>query len=162
MAIKQKTILKLVLAALVLYILYNAYVNVPQRNGGEAFSPFLKETYPYQEQPGSAEGLASRPVRMGPSNTPNVTTPPLPISTDLLPKPVQEPDNWGSSFAPKEIQASNLLTAVQAVGTDTIGSSLKIANHDLRSAPEIPRVSVGPWMGSSVEHDPYRRPLESC
>ena len=45
-------------------------------------------------------------------------------------------------------------------GANTLGASMKNSNYDLRSAPSIPRNQVSPWMQSSIEPDPYRKPLE--
>lgn len=54
----------------------------------------------------------------------------------------------------------NLLEANKHIGINTVGSSLRNANLQLRSEPANPRVNVGPWMNSTIEPDTYRRPLE--
>ena len=54
----------------------------------------------------------------------------------------------------------NLLKAGYHIGIDTVGSSLRNANLQVRSEPPNPQISVGPWNNSTIEGDPFRRPLE--
>lgn len=58
------------------------------------------------------------------------------------------------------LQNVNLLTAGYHVGINTIGQSLRNANLQVRSEPANPKVNVGPWMNSTIEHDFNRQPLE--
>lgn len=155
-------IIKIVLAAAVLFVMYRAFVAVPPPpRASETYTPFLRETYPFGDRPAGADGLTARPVRMTPlSTTPNAATPPLPVSADLLPKPVQEPASWGSEFAPKELAGAQLLSAVQSVGSDTVGSSLRNANLSLRADPPIEKKQVSPWTQSSIDSDLWRKSLD--
>jgi hypothetical protein len=54
----------------------------------------------------------------------------------------------------------NLLQAGSLVGINTIGSSLRNANLQLRSEPPNPQGNVGPWNLSTIEPDFVRKPLE--
>jgi|TARA_B110000285_G_C15134105_1_gene625676 hypothetical protein len=45
-------------------------------------------------------------------------------------------------------------------GINTVGSSLRNANLQLRSEFAIPKTNVGPWSQSTIESDEYRRPLD--
>ncbi len=54
----------------------------------------------------------------------------------------------------------NLLQAGAMVGINTVGSSMRNANLQLRSEPPNPTVNVGPWMNSTIEPDVVRQPLE--
>jgi hypothetical protein len=45
-------------------------------------------------------------------------------------------------------------------GVDTQNGSLRNSSHDLRASPVIPKKTVSPWLMSSIESDPYRRPLD--
>ena len=54
----------------------------------------------------------------------------------------------------------NLLQAGSLVGINTVGSSLRNANLQLRSEPPNPQGNVGPWNNSSIEPDFVRKPLE--
>lgn len=81
---------------------------------------------------------------------------------DLLPKDAAN-TRW-SQMNPSgqgDISDKQFLTAGYHIGVDTVGSSMKIANLDLRSAPPNPRVAVSPWNISTAEYtDVNRRPLE--
>jgi hypothetical protein len=46
------------------------------------------------------------------------------------------------------------------MGLDTIGQTLRNANHQLRSDPIIQKQNVSPWMMSTIEPDLARVPLE--
>lgn len=85
------------------------------------------------------------------------------VATDLLPRrggAMTGGNNW-SEFAPKNaLKNQNFLDAKKFIGVDTQGSALKNANYDIRSSMPIPKSEVGPWMGSSVDPDLMRRPLE--
>ena len=77
-------------------------------------------------------------------------------SADLLPPPANKPEFKITN----SLLSQNFLECSRFVGIDTQGSSLRNANHDLRSAPVIPRRDVGPWAQSTVEADLLRKPLE--
>ena len=80
--------------------------------------------------------------------------------SDLLPKDKNSPwatvkgDDKGDVFIP------SLLDAGYMIGLDTIGSTLKNPNLQIRSEPIIPKVTVSPWNQSSYENDLGRVPLE--
>lgn len=54
----------------------------------------------------------------------------------------------------------NLLQAGSLVGINTVGSTMRNANLQLRSEPSNPQGNVGPWMNSTIEPDVVRKPLE--
>ena len=54
----------------------------------------------------------------------------------------------------------NLLQAGSLVGINTVGSSLRNANLQVRSEPPNPQGNVGPWNHSTIEPDFVRLPLE--
>lgn len=54
----------------------------------------------------------------------------------------------------------NLLQAGAMVGINTVGSTMRNANLQLRSEPPNPTLNVGPWMNSTIEPDAVRQPLE--
>ena len=56
------------------------------------------------------------------------------------------------------IMAQDMLPAGQLYGT--IGEPNKIPNYQIRSDPSIPVYNTGPWMQSTVQPDPYRRPFD--
>lgn len=59
-----------------------------------------------------------------------------------------------------QMQNKNFLHAGHHVGINTVGQTLKNANHQLRSDPINPQVQVSPWMQSSIQPDLTRRPME--
>ena len=79
--------------------------------------------------------------------------------SDLLPK--NENNEW-SSLNPvsPELKNINYLSAGSHTGINTVGSSLRNPNLQLRSEPVIPKGEVGPWNNTTIEADPYRRSLE--
>ena len=79
---------------------------------------------------------------------------------DLLPKDVN--NSWASGLQPdNELKNVNLLTAGHHVGINTVGSSLRNANLQLRSEPPNPRVeNLCPWNNSTIDADNMRLPLE--
>ena len=46
------------------------------------------------------------------------------------------------------------------MGIDTVGTSLRNANLQIRSEPANPQVKVSPWQQTTIEPDTNRRPLE--
>ncbi len=80
---------------------------------------------------------------------------------DLL--PVDEPSKSWDRVNPKgtgSLELKNMLSAAQHIGVNTVGSSLKNANRQLRSEPPNPMVPVSVWNNSSVTPDIYRKELE--
>lgn len=74
------------------------------------------------------------------------------LSADAL----LQPEADAAEFVQKNevtelLKEKNFLVAGQHIGLDTILQSKKIAYHDIRSAPPIPKEQVGPWNQSSYE-----------
>jgi hypothetical protein len=59
-----------------------------------------------------------------------------------------------------QMQNKNFLHAGHHVGINTVGQTLRNANHQLRSDPINPQVQVSPWMQSSIQPDLTRRSFE--
>lgn len=79
---------------------------------------------------------------------------------DLLPGDANS--TW-AKVAPNgqgELGDVNFLTSGYHVGINTVGSSLRNANYQLRSDPPCPVVQVSPWLQSTITPDLSRRPLE--
>jgi hypothetical protein len=76
--------------------------------------------------------------------------PPL-AAEELLPK-YEDADKFAKENPiSKLLKEQNFLISGYHVGINTVLQSNKIAYHDLRSAPPIPKESVGPWSQSSYE-----------
>ena len=54
----------------------------------------------------------------------------------------------------------SFLTAGHNFGTNTVGSSLRNANLQVRSEPVIQKVNTGPWNESTIDADTTRKSLE--
>lgn len=74
--------------------------------------------------------------------------------------PQEVNDDW-FEVQPEPISVKNrhLINITKPIGVNSIGTSLKIANYDLRSAPVCPKFVVSPWGNSSVEPDINLKPL---
>lgn len=85
---------------------------------------------------------------------PNIQNP-----SDLLPKG----DSQWAQLNPSgkgELANINLLKAGYHIGIDTIGSSMRNSNLQIRSDPVCPQLNVGPWNQSTITPDVFRPPLE--
>lgn len=81
-------------------------------------------------------------------------------STDLLPT---DPNSAWTSINPEgqgSIAFKNFIEATHHFGVDTVGSSLKNANLDLRSELPNPRITVSPWNQSTITFDDNHRQME--
>ena len=108
------------------------------------------ETYAPVEGGSSSQGLP-----------PSCNARPVAEPSDLLPK-----DNNGGFSSMNQngagsLQGINLLKAGHHVGINTVGSSLRNANLQLRSEPPNPQTQVSPWMNTTIEPDLMRMPLEA-
>jgi len=108
------------------------------------------------EQYGAVEGGSSSTQGLPPSCNAQAAAQP----SDLLPK-----DNNGGfgAMGPQgggALENVNLLQAGHHTGINTVGSSLRNANLQLRSEPPNPQTQVSPWMNSTIEPDLMRTPLE--
>ena len=80
--------------------------------------------------------------------------------SDLLPRDSNSNFAGGAPNGSGELANINLLKAGQLSGVDTVGSSLRNANLQVRSEPPNPRTQVSPWANSTIEPDLMRVPLE--
>ena len=80
--------------------------------------------------------------------------------SDLLPK--DDNSQWGSlnPAGNGDLKNVNLLQSGYHQGIDTVGSSLRNANLQVRSEPPNPTTKVSPWMNATIEPDLMRVPLE--
>lgn len=79
---------------------------------------------------------------------------------DLLPKDSNSQFQQLSPNGANGLENVNLLKAGYHSGIDTIGSSLRNANLQVRSEPPNPTSKVSPWMNTTIEPDLMRVPLE--
>ena len=103
---------------------------------------------------GSAAGLQTVTAGI----PPNCANEQIENPSALLPS--THPNHLAGSTGEGELQNINLLKAGQLSGIDTVGSTLRNANLQVRSEPPNPRTQVSPWMNSTIEPDLMRVPLE--
>ena len=77
------------------------------------------------------------------------------VSSSMIPNPAKPSDKWNELLPPDaDLKDQQFLQPQEFIGVDTVAGTLRHANRDLRSAPQIPRVNVGPWNNSTIEYDP--------
>lgn len=105
--------------------------------------------------PGSATGLRTITSGIPENCLARATSNPV----DLLPK---DNNDWGtmSPNGEGDLENVNLLKSGHHMGVDTVGSSLRNANLQLRSEPPNPQTQVSPWLNSTIQPDLMRVPLE--
>lgn len=86
-----------------------------------------------------------------------------PSSSNKAVAPNELLPSGASAGAPsQQLGGMNFLKAGHHVGINTVSSSLRNANYQLRADPGIPKQQVGPWNGSTIEQDLERKPLDHC
>jgi len=79
---------------------------------------------------------------------------------DLLPSGANSTWAQVNPAGQGDLMGQNFLTAGFNVGINTVGSTMRNANLQVRSEPPNPQVNVSPWMQSSITSDLLRSPLE--
>lgn len=109
------------------------------------------------ESPASVSGIATSSQGLPPSCVKggNVADP-----SELLPK--DNNSQWAqlNPAGANDFKDVNLLKSGYHIGVDTVGSSLRNANLQVRSEPPNPTTNVSPWMNTTIEPDLMRMPLE--
>jgi hypothetical protein len=77
---------------------------------------------------------------------------------ELLPK--DSNNEWANIMPNNDLKDVQMLNAGHHIGINSVGSSLRNANLQLRSEPVIPQTNIGPWNNTTIEPDNMRRPLE--
>ena len=104
----------------------------------------------------SAKGMSTNVQGLPPSCVrQNVTDP-----RELLPRDTNSEFSKLNPQGSGELQNVSFLKAGTLKGINTVGTSLRNANLQLRSEPANPRMSVGPWNNSTITADSNRRDLE--
>ena len=126
----------------------------------------VNENKPAQETAGvspvmTTDGNQFLPVQglksgNGPSN--NCNNQQLMDPKELLPK--DNNNEWSNIMPNNDLKNVHMLNAGHHVGINSVGSSLRNANLQIRSEPIIPQSNVGPWNNTTIEADNLRRPLE--
>lgn len=80
---------------------------------------------------------------------------------ELLPR--EDPYNMWSQVNPEtpgHLADKNFLESGHHFGINTVGSSLRNPNLQLRADPPIPQIEVSPWLQSTISPDTNRRAFE--
>lgn len=112
---------------------------------------------------GSSKIEIEKQFRMKPAVSANIDCYPKDTVTaqELLPK--EDPNNLWSTMNPQNqghLADKNFLESGHHYGINTVGSSLRNANLQIRSDPPIPQKVTVPWMQSTIDPDVNRRMLE--
>lgn len=123
----------------------------------EPSQPFNSDGYNSIDSYATATGIQSSIIQ------PPMTDPrqqAIQNPAELLPKP-EDRGQWSVSSpnGQGELMNINLLKAGFHAGINTIGSSNRNANLQLRSEPPNPQIYNGPWNNSTITQDAVRRPV---
>ena len=94
------------------------------------------------------------------NEVPNVTNVPAVDPSELL--PADQNNEWAklNPTGAGDLNSVNLLKAGFHTGIDTVGSSLRNANLQVRSEPPNPTNQVSPWGNTTIEPNLMQVPLE--
>lgn len=159
----------LVLALIVLFVGLNLY----SRNKSMILSPFTKlnpasvnnsdtpdtsDVQGFEAPDGSAAPITG--ITSPEPNGAGCATKQISDPADLLPKDTNSEWAQLNPNGVGDLENISLLQAGHHIGINTVGSTLKNANLQVRSEPVIPKTSVGPFLNSSIEPDCSRPKLE--
>ena len=117
-------------------------------------------------QPSAPIGENSQPAGVSGATTSSHGLPPacsrqqVVDPSELLPK--DQNSEWAklNPMGSGDLQNVNLLKSGYHIGINTVSSSLRNANLQLRSEPANPQTNVGPWNNTTIQPDINRRPME--
>lgn len=117
-------------------------------------------------QPSAPIGENSQPAGVSGATTSSHGLPPacsrqqVVDPSELLPK--DQNSEWAklNPMGSGDLQNVNLLKSGYHIGINTVASSLRNANLQLRSEPANPQTNVGPWNNTTIQPDINRRPME--
>lgn len=151
-----KTILIVVVAVVSVYVLYKTYY--PEQ---KTILEFMEEVSAEQPQPESEQPVV--PPVLGdefPVQTDSVAVESI-AAEDLLPKS-QEAKDFEAQFplGTGDLASKNFVVAGHNIGINTVSSSMKNANLQLRSDPFIEPKMVSPFLNSTITPDLNRKNFE--
>jgi len=105
------------------------------------------------EQGENVEGTEVKDEAVESNEAPQVTAPVNQSPSDLLPGPASGKNGWDvlDSVGTSAGANPDLLEAGHHSGIDTVGQSLRNANLQVRSDPQIPVADTGPWNQTTIE-----------
>lgn len=170
--LKVEHVVLFVVGTLFLLFLINSYSNnkfmggseqMSSRRTQEMYNNTQKTTEVQHSQPlgqnetyASATGINTSTQGLPPS----CSRQPVADPSELLPKDTNSQWAQLNPTGSGDLQNVNLLRSGYHIGIDTVGSSLRNPNLQLRSEPANPQVNVGPWNNTTISPDTMRVPLE--
>ena len=161
----------IILALVILVIGFNYYSNNKSSllSGFTTIEPEKQTSTPSNNMANSGVQGVSNSSELGTPisgiSTPNVqggncASKPISNPADLLPK--DSNSEWAqlNPHGTGDLQNISLLKSGHHIGINTVSSSLRNANLQVRSEPQIPKSNVGPWLNSTIEPDCGRKQLE--
>ena len=144
-----------ILACVALLVLLWALMNYSNSKSTMGFNSNNSTT---SSTPTGLEDEMPDMAKMVPQSSNNQENGPRPSlnANELLPKGTTDMSTT------QQLGGMNFLNAGSHVGVNTVSSSLRNANYQLRADPVIAKTSVGPWSNSTIEQDLERKPLEYC
>ena len=124
---------------------------------GDNTAPVVTGAQPVATTDGS-QFLAVNGLSSGNKPTNKCNNQPVMDPKELLPS--DSNNEWSNIMPNNDLKNVGMLNAGHHVGINTVGSSLRNANLQIRSEPVIPQTNIGPWNNTTIEADSLRRPLE--
>lgn len=153
-----KILIVLVIVFVFLYFLKPATESFVKENLDNTEETTLQPVQQVTQQPSDSINFTQSPVA-NPYQDVLKDKPQL-KTEELLPNYSKENEFVKGNPIADLLKEKNFLISGYHIGIDTISSSNKIPNYDLRSVVPIPKIETGPWMQSSYEVQPIRRQLE--
>ena len=168
------TIIILIVLAYVINLFAN-YLSSKSSAGSEKFGESPKKAYGNGGERPQQQPSGPTPAQEGSnemySSVNGVPTPSIGVPTSCAQQSIQNPaellpkdtnSEWAqlNPSGKGELANINLLKAGYHIGIDTVGSSLRNANLQVRSEPPNPTTPVSPWLNTTIEPDLMRTPLE--
>lgn len=122
--------------------------------GNEQYKPSPPSGHMNNEA--SAQGVNTNMQGLPPSCVKQSVTDPR----ELLPRDTNSEFSKLNPAGSGDLQNVSLLQAGTLQGINTVGTSLRNSNLQLRSEPANPRMAVGPWNNSTITGDNARRDFE--
>jgi hypothetical protein len=161
------------LGVLAIVVAFSLYSNRLGSTVSPMKNPLENDQYAGETAPAVSEVNPAMPAGMnsGPGAADGVRTVTSGVPTTCLNKQVANPgdllpkDNNSSWAAANprgagDLSNINLLKAGELTGVDTVGSTLRNANLQVRSEPPNPQIQVSPWANTTIQPDLMRIPLE--
>tara|TARA_B100001287_G_C22645508_1_gene512459 strand:+ start:903 stop:1481 length:579 start_codon:yes stop_codon:yes gene_type:complete len=105
-----------------------------------------------------AQYLKVSGIKSGKADSKSCNEQPMMDPKELL--PTDKNNEWSNIMPNNDLKNIHMINAGHHVGINTVGSSLRNANLQIRSEPVIPQGNVGPWNQTTIEADNMRRGFE--